>query len=131
MGRASIDLLMAALAEQPRPGRPDAVRLQVDAYIQAHLADPGLCHQAVAEAHHMSGRTLYRLFGEPGPTVTELIRGYRLDRVHADLLSPASAGLAISRIAARWGLFDMPHFSRAFRARYGMTPSEARQQMVS
>ena len=131
MGRASIDLLMAALAEQQRPDRPDAVRLQVDAYIQAHLADPGLCHQAVAGAHHMSGRTLHRLFGEPGPTVTELIRGYRLDRVHADLLSPASAGLSISRVAARWGLFDMPHFSRAFRARYGMTPSEARQQMPS
>jgi AraC-like DNA-binding protein len=63
--------------------------------------------------------------------VTELIRGYRLDRVHADLLSPASAGLAISRVAARWGLFDMPHFSRAFRVRYGMSPSEARQRMAS
>ena len=27
------------------------------------------------------------------------------------------------------GVHDMPHFSRAFRARYGMTPSQARQTL--
>lgn len=131
MGRASIDLLMAALTEQQLPGRPDAVRMQVDAYLQAHLADPGLSHQSVAAAHHMSGRTLHRLFGEPGPSVTELIRSYRLDRIRTDLSAPASAGLPISRITARWGLHDMPHFSRVFRARYGMTPSQARRDGAS
>jgi AraC-like DNA-binding protein len=74
----------------------------------------------------MSERTLHRLFSEPGPTVTELIRGYRLDRILADLRSPAAARHSISQVAARWGVHDMPHFSRAFRARYGMTPSQAR-----
>ena len=44
----------------------------------------------------------------------------------ADLRSPAAARDSISQVAARWGVHDMPHFSRAFRARYGMTPSQAR-----
>jgi AraC-like DNA-binding protein len=127
VGRASVDLVLAALAEQHRPETADAVRLQIDAWIRAHLAEPGLCHARVAAAHHMSGRTLHRLFSEPGPTVTELIRGYRLDRILADLRSPAAARDSISQVAARWGVHDMPHFSRAFRARYGMTPSQARQ----
>ena len=127
VGRASVDLVVAALAEQHRPGAADAVRLQVDAYIRAHLAEPGLSHATVAAAHHMSGRTLHRLFSEPGPTVTELIRGYRLDRILAGLRSPATARDSISQVAARWGVHDMPHFSRAFRARYGMTPTQARQ----
>jgi AraC-like DNA-binding protein len=74
----------------------------------------------------MSKRTLHRLFGDSGQTVTELIRSCRLDGILADLQSPASAGDAISRIAARWGIHDMPHLTWAFRARYGMSPSEAR-----
>jgi len=126
MGRACLDLLKAALAERELPQRPDAVRLQIEAYIRAHIADAGLSHGTVAAAHHMSERTLHRLFGDSGQTVTELIRSGRLDGILADLQSPASSGEAISRIAARWGIHDMPHLTRAFRARYGMSPSEAR-----
>jgi AraC-like DNA-binding protein len=126
MGLACLDLLKAALAEQELPQRADAVRLQVEAYIRAHIADADLNHAKVAAAHHMSERTLHRLFDESGQTVTELIRSGRLDGILADLQSPASAGDAISRIAARWGVHDMPHLTRTFRARYGISPSEAR-----
>jgi AraC-like DNA-binding protein len=127
MGRACLDLLKAALAERELPQRPDAVRLQIENYIRAHIADPGLSHGKVAAAHHMSERTLHRLFDDSAQTVTELIRSCRLEGILADLQSPASAGEAISRIAARWGIHDMPHLTRAFRARYGMSPSEARR----
>ena len=128
MGRASLDLLKAALAEQILPARPDTVRLQIDAYLQAHLADPALSHGKVAAAHHMSERTLHRLFSEPGQSVTDLIRAYRLDGILGDLRAPGSAHDTISRIAARWGIHDMPHLTRMFRARYGMSPSEARHE---
>ena len=33
-----------------------------------------------------------------------------------------------SAIAARWGLTDPAHFSRAFRAAYGLPPSEYRRE---
>jgi AraC-like DNA-binding protein len=128
MGRASLDLLKAALASRDLADQPDTVRLQVDTYIQAHLSDVSLCHRTVAEAFHMSERTLHRLFGESGPSVTGRIRSSRLDAILADLRSPGSANDSISRIAARWGVHDMPHLVRAFRARYGMTPSEARRE---
>ncbi len=131
MGRASLDLLKAALAERHLPERPDVVRLQVDAYIQAHLADADLSHGKVAAAHHMSERTLHRLFGELGQSVTDLIRSYRLDGILADLRAPGSAHDTIGRIAARWGIHDMPHLTRMFRARHGMAPSEARHQTLS
>jgi AraC-like DNA-binding protein len=32
----------------------------------------------------------------------------------------------VSAIAARWGLMDAAHFSRAFRAAYGLPPAEYR-----
>src|SRR5215472_13361162 len=97
MGRASLDLLRAAFAEQRLPGRPDAVRLQIEAYIQAHIAEPDLSHAKVAAAHHMSERTLHRLFGG-GHSVTDLIRLYRLDGIRGELTSPASAGETIGQI---------------------------------
>ncbi len=128
MGQACLDLLKAALAERELPQRPDAVRLQIEAYIRAHIADADLSHGTVAAAHHMSERTLHRVFDESGQTVTEFIRSHRFDGILGDLRSPASAGEAISRIAGRWGIHDMPHFTRTFRARYGMSPSEARQR---
>lgn len=131
MGRASLDLLKAALASRNLAEQPDTVRLQVDTYIQAHLSDAGLCHRTVAQAFHMSERTLHRLFGEGGQSVTDRIRSYRLERILADLRSSGSADDSISRIAARWGVHDMPHLVRAFRARYAMTPSEARRQSHS
>jgi AraC-like DNA-binding protein len=126
MGLACLDLLKAALAEQGLPQRPDAVRLQVESCIRAHIADAGLSHGTVAAAHHMSERTLHRLFDESGQTVTELIRACRLDGILADLRSPALAGDSTGRIAAQWGIHDMPHLTRAFRARHGISPSAAR-----
>jgi AraC-like DNA-binding protein len=126
MGHASLDLLRAALAAERLPDRPDAVVLTIDAYIRRHLADTELSHAAVAAAHHMSERTLHRLFEASGQSVTELIRAYRLDGIMADLRSASSASETINQVAARWGLHDMPHLIRAFRARFGMTPSQAR-----
>jgi transcriptional regulator GlxA family with amidase domain len=32
----------------------------------------------------------------------------------------------VSAIAARWGLIDAAHFSRLFRAAYGLPPAEYR-----
>jgi AraC-like DNA-binding protein len=46
-----------------------------------------------------------------------------------DLLDPALAARPVSAIAARWGLVDPAHFSRAFRAAYGVPRLEYRRTM--
>jgi AraC-like DNA-binding protein len=60
--------------------------------------------------------------------VTDWIRRRRLDHCRRELLDPRHAGEPISRIAARWGLLDSSHFSRVFRATYGMSPREFRSE---
>jgi len=42
------------------------------------------------------------------------------------LISPEGIGLLISEIAALSGFREMPNFTRMFKRRYGMTPSDAR-----
>lgn len=127
MGHAGLDLIKAALGGRSRADEPDAVRWQVETYIHEHLADPGLSPATVAAAHHMSERTLHRLFGTAEHSVAGLIRLLRLRAVLRDLRAPELARDSVARVASRWGYHDMPHFHRLFKAHYGMTPSEARR----
>jgi AraC-like DNA-binding protein len=44
------------------------------------------------------------------------------------LIDPQYADHGIGDIAFRCGFGDLPHFTRSFRRRFGMTPSDARER---
>jgi AraC-like DNA-binding protein len=129
LGEAGACMLAGVLTEEgdaAAAGGTDAVRERVAAYIRARLDDPQLSRASVAAAHHMSLRTLDRLFrGEPW-SVSGYIRHQRLESVRRDLENPALAHRSVSALAARWCFFDSAHFSRLFRENYGYPPSQAR-----
>ncbi|MEU0970144.1 helix-turn-helix domain-containing protein [Streptomyces sp. NPDC005917] len=129
----TVELLTALLVHHLDGGTavPDetqrhALLLQVQAFVQRHLGDPRLDPATIAAAHHLSVRSLHRLFGEQGTTVAGWIRSRRLERCHRDLADPLLRRRPIHAISTRWGLTDPAHFSRVFRAAYGMSPSEYR-----
>jgi AraC-like DNA-binding protein len=138
-----VDLLTVALAreldaesEVAPETRGHALVLRVLAYIDANLADPRLSPATVAAAHQVSARHLHRLFKEQGPgageaegvTVAEWIRRQRLSRCRRDLTDPRHRSRTLHSIAVRYGFGDPAHFSRVFRAVYGMSPSECRER---
>lgn len=130
LGEAGLHLIAGTLSEVAAPDADeaaDALRLQVLGYVRAHLADPDLSHAQVAAAHHMASRTLHRLFEQEPFTVTDYIRAQRLEAVRRDLTDPLLRNRSIAALAARWGFTDQAHFTRAFRARYGTTPSLTRR----
>jgi AraC-like DNA-binding protein len=136
LGGAVLDLFAVALAarldreEQVPAGTHQRVLLlRVQAFIEARLGDPWLSPEAIAAAHYISPRSLYKLFEAEGPGwgVAGWIRQRRLERCRRDLLDPTLAGRPVSTIAARWGLTNAAHFSRAFRAAYGVAPVEYRR----
>jgi AraC-like DNA-binding protein len=94
--------------------------------IELRLTDPGLGAATVAAALSVSERYLHRLFHTAGITVGSYIRRRRLERCRNDLADPMRTGERITEIALRWGFNDMPHFSRAFRSAFGLTPREWR-----
>jgi len=94
--------------------------------IEARLADPALTAAEVAAALGVSVSYLHRLFHAAGTTVGAAIRARRLERCRAALADPLRAGERITEIALRWGFNDMPHFSRVFRAAFGMGPRDYR-----
>lgn len=99
---------------------------KIHAYIDAHLGMPELGPNLIAQAHFISTRHLHALFRELDTTVSTWIREQRLEHCRADLTDPIFADRTIAAIAARWGFVDAAHFSRVFKARYGVSPSELR-----
>lgn len=95
-------------------------------YVEHHLADPGLDAVRIAEALCISPGYLHQLFRETKTTIGDFIKRRRLAKCRQDLASPALACVSVSEIATRWGFNDMPHFSRSFRALFGVAPRDYR-----
>ncbi len=96
------------------------------AYVDANLWDRDLTPSAVAEAQHISLRYLHKLFEGRGSTVGRWIQHRRLEEARRELARPGREDITVSAVARRWGFASATHFSRSFRAAYGMSPSDWR-----
>jgi AraC-like DNA-binding protein len=133
LGTAAFDLVTSALAGRldlpdaaAADSRERALLLSIHAYVESHLSDPALAPPAVAAAHALSLRALHQLFESQPTTVAALIRTRRLERIRRDLAAPSLRRVPVSAIAARWGITNPAHFSRLFRAAYGLSPTDYR-----
>jgi AraC-like DNA-binding protein len=90
---------------------------------ESRLADPGLSPAMLASELHVSVRTLQRAFASAGEPVAAYIRQRRLEEALLALTAPSNR-LSISELAAYWQFTDSSHFTRAFKKRYGQTPSQ-------
>lgn len=123
LNEAVLDMVAAVFADGSS-AKPDGLLLRVRRYIDDHLAEQDLGPDTVAAAHHVSTRYLRKLFEREGETVAGWIRSRRLEHCRRDLT--VLTDRPISAVAARWGLLDAAHFSRTFRAAYGLPPREYR-----
>jgi AraC-like DNA-binding protein len=98
--------------------------------IELQLGDGDLTLHQVADQQHVSARYIQKLFQQAGMSFSQYLRRRRLEHCHADLASVTHRNLSISDICFRWGFNDAAHFSRSFRADYGMTPRAFRQQRL-
>lgn len=133
---SALDLLVTMLSQElqrMRGGRVSPARSlarEVREYILTHLGDPDLSPVSIAQAHYISTRHLYTIFSAEGATVSAWIRQRRLEHIRRELADPVQADRPVSAIAARWGLTDAAHFSRAFKAEFGMSPTAYRDEAL-
>ena len=134
----TLDVLIAALSDAldaedavPQHTRRRALTARIDAFIRDNLGDAHLTPDVIAAAHHISPRYLHKLFQQEGRTVGGWVRERRLERCRRDLADPRLAARPIKAIAARSGFTSPAHFSQAFRGRYGLSPTEFRQQFAT
>jgi AraC-like DNA-binding protein len=104
-----------------------AARLEtIKADVIAHLVDGDLSAAMVADRQRMSLRYLQKLFEIDGTSFSEFVLDQRLAKAYRMLTNPLHFHRAIGNLAYEVGFNDLSYFNRAFRRRYGLTPSEVR-----
>lgn len=127
----TLDMLTLCLGEQPALPAPRVRRVQLEQlrrHIETRLTDPSLGVASLARAFGMTERNLHKLFEETGTTVSAHIRARRLAMCRRDLESATLAQRQIGEIAGHWGFANASHFGKAFRAAYGLSPTQLRAQ---
>jgi AraC-like DNA-binding protein len=100
----------------------ESTRDRIKHFIDAHLDDPRLTLDRIAEAVGCSKRYLHKLFGDEIETLNDYIWQERLERIRQDLADPLMAARSITDIAFTRGFSSSAHFSRRFRDSYGVSP---------
>jgi AraC family transcriptional activator of tynA and feaB len=103
----------------------EALRHRIEGYIRDQIRDPGLSIEQIASALRCSKRYLHMAFAACDRSITDHIWATRLDGCRGDLARLSDR--TISEIAFAWGFSSSAHFSRAFRKRFGVTPSAFRR----
>jgi AraC-like DNA-binding protein len=123
-----VQLSMLELAgHHSAPTLREALRERIKQHVTAHLADPALSVDAIAIALGCSRRQLYNAFAEEADGVAGYILRRRLEACRQALEDRASGHRSLTDIAFGFGFSNMAHFSRVFRARLGVAPSDYRR----
>jgi len=128
IGRQLLELLGLALTESDSAAESgySSVRaahlVRVEKFIRANLKNPDLTPDLIAESCGISKRYLHDLFRDVNGTVRQQIRDQRLIAARDRL--EASRDVAISEVAHRFSFADQAQFSRLFKQKFGVTPSE-------
>ncbi len=130
---AVIALLAAALkgagVERPEDTSPLSLvlRQRVLEFMEQNIHTPELSPEFIQRRFHVSRAHLYRTFANDGG-VAKVLRDMRLDAAFLELTKAERSTRSIAEIAFSLGFSSSNQFLRGFRARFGMTPTEAREE---
>lgn len=115
---------LCALYEQAFPNGAFSAKERILEYIADNYADPELYGKQIASKFDLSEKYLYTWFKKQmGVGFSDYLEELRLHRA-TELLS--SSRMGISEIAAKVGFNSHNTFYKAFKRKYGITPSEYR-----
>lgn len=100
----------------------------IENFIRMNLADPELSYDKVAISCGISPRYLCFLLKANNTSFSELVWKNRLPKAKDWLISSKTRDYPIHEIAYMSGFKSAAHFSRMFKANYGMPPREYRAQ---
>ncbi|SNR32957.1 AraC-type DNA-binding protein [Haloechinothrix alba] len=120
---------LIALLGRPHGALPDtltSVDSAVRDYVRRNAHDPALTPAIIAHELGWSLRQIQLALRRTGTTPSKLLRDARLDLARRWLGEPASER-TIASIAHASGFRSLSVFGTAFKARYGVTPRQARE----
>ncbi|KHN89656.1 helix-turn-helix domain-containing protein [Pectobacterium actinidiae] len=127
-----LELLAVIISDESgakRSGRThQGLLFQIKIMIDQHLSDTTLSAATIAESFGISARYLNMLLHHDGTSFGRYVLDQRLEKSAEALRSPLHSAAPIGQIAWHSGFTDMPYFSRAFKKKFGCSPTEYRHQ---
>lgn len=117
-------------AHQPSSAPGNHYLHEILEYVHQNICDADICPQSAAEHCGISPRYVHKLLAASNTTFGAYVVAKRLEHIRNDLLSPANRTLPISTLAFRWGFNELSNFNRAFKNRFGCSPSQFRAQFA-
>ena len=133
LSEQALDLIALAMSSAngtPALSSPRAnALLRLKMTIEARLSDPNLKPASAAAAAGIGVRYANDLLAEENYSLERYILHRRLERCRGALGDPLQEHRMVGEIAFSWGFSDHSHFTRRFRAAFGMTPGDYRRQL--
>lgn len=121
--------LLEVVCKEARKQQSAAAQIaqRITTYIEQNYSDESLSVAEIAEHMKMNASYLSTVFKEhTGDGILERINSIRIDRA-TELLK--NSYLSISETAAAVGYLNVKTFSRLFKKRYGITPSQYKEKL--
>jgi YesN/AraC family two-component response regulator len=100
---------------------------EIQVYVEEHFADHGLSLESVSERWGYSSGYIGKMFKSlTGSTFSDYVTHTRLE--HAKELLAVKGG-SVAQIGEQVGVYNVPYFTTLFKKKYGMTPSQYRDQV--
>jgi AraC-like DNA-binding protein len=123
--RASVERLTVRRPSHRAPPRTQEAVARVLTFLAEHVGEP-VALDDLARLAAMSRFHLSRSFRSTvGMSLRVYVRNLRLER--AQQMLTRSPQTSLTQVALDAGFYDLPHFDKAFRGRYGISPSEFRK----
>ena len=130
VGESIVQLVQLSLLElagrDSAPTQREALGERIKQLVARRLGDARLSVDTIAVELNCSRRQLYNAFGDEPDGVAGYVLAQRLEACRRDFDDRCQDAISITDIALRRGFNHPAHFSRAFKARFGVTPSEWR-----
>ena len=125
----TVEMLRNALVLGQRSDQTRNARAlhRVQALLLTRLRNPNLRIEEVSREIGIAPRTIHRLFQSIGTTPMRWIEEQRLNRIAREMRSAAHTCSSITQLALSCGYNDQSSFGRAFKRKFGMSPSDYRK----
>jgi AraC-like DNA-binding protein len=96
-------------------------------FMRRHVSNPDLSPQSLADHMRISVRTVHKRFEEANTTFRQWLLQERLDACRRALGDRRCSDMTITQVAYSLGYNDLSHFTKKFRARFGIPPGRFRK----
>ncbi|MDK4703416.1 helix-turn-helix domain-containing protein [Rhizobium sp. CNPSo 4062] len=136
VGQTMIELVRTMIGADLQQARPianplDVLLHRIKDFIEINLERPDLTVTLIARRMGCSVRYVYRALEVERLTPSDYIWDLRVQKAAAKLREGGGHAGEIAEIAFALGFSSSAHFSRAFRHRYGVSPSQWRKAGMS